>query len=93
MVQSGAVEQACQKLINRFDAGIPEFYSSKDLERGYVETRDRRGDNDRFPLMSLSVAGISAHNGMFKDISSLSEYAGAIKKKCKLIWKSCYLIE
>ena len=93
VVQSGDVEQTCQKLIDRFDAGIPEFYSSKDLERGYVETRDRRGDNDRFPLMSLSVAGISSHNRTFKDISSLSEYAGAIKKKCKLIWESCYLIE
>lgn len=93
IVQNEDVESICNALIDRFDAGIKEFYNNEDLERGYVETKNRRGDDDKFSIMTISISGVNHRNHTFEDISELSEYASAIKKKCKLIWNSCYLID
>ncbi len=44
-----------QALVDRFDAESPALYDEVDRERGYVEVTNRRGEMQRFPLLSISI--------------------------------------
>ena len=63
-------ESLCQKLIAAFDAKAPDFYTPEDKARGYVETKDRRGQVTRFPLLSMAIGVVS---NQVRPISSLGE--------------------
>ena len=52
-------EEIAQEIIDEFDRNIRVLYSPKDLRQGYIETRDRRGALNRFPIMTLSIAIVS----------------------------------
>ncbi len=77
--------------IRRFNEGIRAFYHETDLEKGYIYSKNRKGEEEQFPIMSVSVAGVNTRNRLFKDIQELTEYASSLKKLCKLEWKSCYI--
>lgn len=55
MVPPGKVEELCHAIIKRFDAATTQMYEEEDHERGYIEIRSRRGDLQRFPLVSISL--------------------------------------
>ena len=85
--------ELCREIIRRFDAGIRDFYEHEDLERGCISARNRQGRVEKFPLMTLSIAGVTNRAGCFQDIYQLSGRAGVLKKKCKQEWKSCFFLE
>jgi diguanylate cyclase (GGDEF)-like protein len=49
-------EKAAQGIIARFDARASSFYRARDRQRGYILAKDRRGQDSRFPLVTLSIA-------------------------------------
>lgn len=51
----GRERDLAEAVVQRFDATIPEMYSDEDRQRGYVETTNRRGELQRFPICSLSI--------------------------------------
>jgi EAL domain-containing protein (putative c-di-GMP-specific phosphodiesterase class I)/GGDEF domain-containing protein/CBS domain-containing protein len=85
------VEVICNHFIRQFDKGIRGFYSERDLNNGYIIAKNRRDEEEQFPIMSVSVAGVSNEHRVFHNVSELAEYASALKKQCKLIWKSCHV--
>lgn len=71
-----------EEIIKRFDEAIPRFYSVEDRMRGYMESTDRRGNPQRFPIMSISIAIVTnekrriEHHGQIATIASeLKSYA------------------
>lgn len=93
ILSSYDAEPICRELIRRFDSGIREFYSETDLLRGFVTVKNRKGEDDQFPVMSVSIAGVSNRQRSFRDAYHLSEFASGIKKKCKQVWNSCYRVD
>ncbi len=63
-------ETLCQKIIKAFDAKSPQFYSPEDSARGYISTKDRRGQITQFPLLSM---GIGVVTNQYRVITSLGE--------------------
>jgi diguanylate cyclase (GGDEF)-like protein len=55
-----------------WDSRVGALYSPEDVERGYIEVADRRRDDRRFPLMTVSI-GIASSDR--KSISSPFEFA------------------
>lgn len=47
-----------EEIIRRIDQGIGEFYSSEDVERGFVLATDREGNQRQHPLVSISMGAI-----------------------------------
>ena len=86
------VDALCSAFIRCFDEGIRGFYSNEDLSRGYIVAKNRRGEDEQYPIMSVSVASISNEHRLFGNVQELGEYASALKKQCKLIWKSCHIM-
>lgn len=55
VVTPEGADKAAKRIVERFDAVKPEFYEREDIDRGYVEVLDRRGEQQRSPLASISI--------------------------------------
>jgi diguanylate cyclase (GGDEF)-like protein len=48
-------EAVAQAIVDRFDEEAPKLYDAEDRDRGYIEVANRRGELQRFPLLSVSI--------------------------------------
>lgn len=83
-------EELCQNVIREFDAMVPQIYNENDAIKGFITAKNRHGVEESYPLMSLSIAGIT--NRDFKNIYELSEKASRLKKICKQKPGSNYML-
>ena len=93
VMPSDVVEDACQWIIKSFDAFVPYRYNEADRERGYYEARNRRGELERFPLLSISIAVVINRSGEFEHVGELSKMLADLKNACKARDGSNYMIE
>lgn len=64
---SEAAEPIARAVVRAFDACLPSLYRPADLDRGWVQVRDRRGSLQRHPVMSLSIGIVRTE---WRDFSS-----------------------
>jgi len=83
------VDDVCRGICERFDHLIRLYYDPADRANGYIETKDRFGVQRRFPIMSVSIAGISVARA--KSYASLAELAAVGKRAAKSIAGSAYV--
>lgn len=79
----------CEQFIERFDASIEQFYTKKDVENGWITSKNRHGMDESFPLLTISIAGILNHH--FQSTYDLARIASEVKKRCKQMTGSNYL--
>jgi len=81
-------------IIKEFDKKIRSLYSKEDIDKGYIEAKGRESDSIlKFPIMSISLAGVS---NMERDITSFSEItntAAEIKKVAKKKGHSNFVLD
>ncbi len=80
-----------ETLVRAFDALAPSLYQEPERSRGYLAAMDRRGNEARYPLMTLSVAGVSNEQRHITGYLHLSEIAAEIKAYAKLVTGSVYV--
>lgn len=66
------------------------FYTDDILRDGFVESEDRNGRIDRFPLVSLSAGIVMTTRGDTHTPEQLSDAASEAKKKAKISADFCY---
>ena len=86
-------EEIAREIIDMFDRDIRKLYNAQDLRQGYIETRDRRGTLNRFPIMSLSIAIISNDQRPLENYAQVGEAAAELKRYAKSIGGSAYVKE
>jgi GGDEF domain-containing protein len=52
---AGVAAALAERIIERFDACIGDLYDPADRARGYIEVADRRGELQRFPIVTISI--------------------------------------
>jgi len=67
------IEKICDSIQQSFRQTVSTFYTSVDYQRGYVEVADRRGDQHRYPSMTLSIAITSNHHRKLYDYAQISD--------------------
>ncbi|RJQ54374.1 MAG: response regulator [Actinobacteria bacterium] len=81
----------CEVIIGRFDERIPLLYHEKDRERGFIELRDRRGNPQVYPVMTISIGIVSNERRSFESHVDLAEVAAEVKNMAKgSSGSSCY---
>lgn len=85
------MDAICRAVIRRFDLVIPDFYDEEDRARGYIDSVDRRGNRDQFPLMTLSIAVVSSETKPIIHPGDISERVSQLKKAAKSMKGSNYL--
>jgi diguanylate cyclase (GGDEF)-like protein len=93
VTQSALGEQMAKDIITEFDRDIRARYSAKDLRSGYIETRDRRGALNRYPIMSLSIAVLANDHGQLTNYAQVGETAAELKRYAKSIAGSVFVRE
>jgi len=86
------VAELCQSVIGSFDARMKDFYSEEDRQQGNIVALNRHGIIEKYPLISLSIAVVTSGSRVFRSPEEVGEAAGMVKKRCKMIWQSCYEI-
>jgi diguanylate cyclase (GGDEF)-like protein len=84
-------EEIAKEVIADFDREIRSLYSPKDLRAGFIETRDRRGALNRFPIMTLSMAVVNNDHGQLTNYAQVGEAAAELKRYAKSIAGSVYV--
>jgi signal transduction histidine kinase/DNA-binding response OmpR family regulator len=82
-------DEVCRGICERFDHLIRLYYDPADRAAGFIETKDRFGIQRRFPIMSVSIAGISLHRA--KSYAAVAELAAVGKRTAKAIVGSTYV--
>jgi hypothetical protein len=79
----------CDKIIRDFEKNARKYYNQRDIENGYIIAENRHGVVEKFPLLSLSIAGITNKKSQFRNMYELTEELAKIKKKSKQQTGSC----
>ncbi|MBN1757683.1 MAG: HAMP domain-containing protein [Chitinispirillaceae bacterium] len=86
-------ETYAKSFISTFDRGIYQFYTSIDARNGFIESINRKGERQQFPLMSVSVAVVANKTRPFRRHAEIIAVAAEVKKYVKSLDGSCYAID
>jgi len=77
-------QQIADYIIKEFDKHVLKFYHKEDLELGYIESKARDSDEIvKFPIMTISLAGVSNLKREIVSYSQLTNIAAEVKKLAK----------
>lgn len=71
------------KIIAEFDKTSPSFYSEEDRMAGFIIARDRQGQDQKTPLLSISIAIVTNENTKIEHIAQIGERGAELKKYAK----------
>ncbi|MBD3169599.1 MAG: diguanylate cyclase [candidate division Zixibacteria bacterium] len=87
------VEEICKKVIETFDKMIIAGYAEKDLKRGYIEVPNRKGDLERYSMLTISIAVFPYTRVKFEKIGEISHMMADLKKYTKTFNGSNFRVE
>ena len=93
VVKDWNIKAICEKIIKLFDNQIRSRYLEDDLAKGYILAKNRHGQDEKFPIISLSIAAVTNEHQIYHSTQQIAESATVLKKKCKLSWRSCYCVD
>ncbi|GAC1481259.1 MAG: GGDEF domain-containing protein [Gemmatimonadaceae bacterium] len=87
------VSEACQLVIEIFDAIVPYQYSEQDRRASYYFGKDRRGQLHRVPLMTVSIGVVTNERRNFSHPAQVSELATEMKSYAKTLPGSVFTVD
>lgn len=75
--------EACETVVETFEALVPFQYTEADRRAGYYFGKDRRGHLHRVPLMSVSIGVVTNERRRFTRAAQVSELASEMKSYAK----------
>ncbi|MDD4796653.1 MAG: GGDEF domain-containing protein, partial [Eubacteriales bacterium] len=92
IVDSTGSEDVCRRILDAFDGTVAGFYTKQDTQNGYVIAKTPHGYDEQHQLVSLSIAGVLTAKKPYCTPLLITEEAGRIKKKCKQVTGSVFII-
>jgi len=83
----------CGFIIDRFDQTIVEFYDPRDLTNGFITRKTRRGVEERFPIMTISIGVVTNQSWPLKHVVQVGEIAAEVKNYAKSKPGSVYHVD
>jgi GGDEF domain-containing protein len=87
------VAGVCENIIKVFDTIIPYRYAEEDRNRGNITTRNRKGEVETFPFLTISIAVLINQKGAFSHVGEMSHMLADLKKYTKSLSGSNFVIE
>ncbi len=88
------ITKITDNIIETFDTKILDFYQQEDVEKGYIISKGRRGEIQKFPISSISLAGVKLeqHNENTR-YERIVDICSEVKKYAKKFEKSCFYMD
>src|ERR1700693_377299 len=93
ITEPGRVHTLCQNIISEFDRTIPLYYEESDKLKGFIIAKDRNDVEQKFPIMTVSIAVVTNEKRKITDPNKVSEMAAQLKSYEKTFPKSIYVID
>ncbi len=93
IIPEDCVEDVCKRLVATYDEIVPNFYDEEDREQKGITSKDRMGNIQRFPFMSISIAVTTNNDARFTHYGEVSQSLGQLKSLCKAKEGSCYVVD
>jgi len=87
------VDALCLKIIKDFEAAAPTFYNEKDRKAGYIIGKDRKGVEQKIPLLSISIGVVTTDTRKIDHVAQISEIGAELKEAAKHLERSNYVID
>ncbi len=82
-----------ERVIRAFDETVATFYDEKDARQGYVEEEDRRGQLQRYPLLSISIGIATTAIRRFEHRAEAVQVATELKNFAKKTSGSSFAVD
>lgn len=87
------MSRTCRHIIDDFDRIVPNFYDEEDRLAGAIQSVDRRGNPQTFPLVSVSIAVVDTSTVEINHLADLSARTAEVKHFTKQLSGSNYLVD
>ncbi len=84
-------EAMSRQLVEEFAGNIESFYSAQDRERGSITGKDRKGQVQDFPLITVSVAIVTDDGTRFPSALAMAKKTAELKEYAKTLPGSNYV--
>ena len=81
------------RFIDNFDQGIKAYYNENDVAKGYILSKNRKGEETTFPLISISIGGVDLTSYTYSSYLQINDICAELKRKAKKTNGSCLVIE
>jgi diguanylate cyclase (GGDEF)-like protein len=85
------VDNICKSIIDEFEKTAPTFYNEKDRKRGYIIASDRKGKEQKIPLLSVSIGVVTNEFRKIEHVAQISEIGAELKAYAKSLERSNYV--
>jgi len=83
VVGSSAAALVADTIVQRFDTAAPGYYEEEDLQRGWIEVLNRRGEPQHYEQISLSIGIASTQRRTFAHFAEVMAIATEMKNFTK----------
>jgi len=80
-------------ITSTFDEKVRALYNQEDLDRGHIVAHARDGSVNKFPIMTISLAGVGNTHRPIDTYAEVTNIAAEIKKKAKKKPGSCFVLD
>lgn len=85
------VTKVTEYIIRKFDQRVLEYYTDEDKRRGFIISTDRKDQVQKFPIMTLSLAGVDlTEHEPDTRYEYIADLCAEVKKYAKTFNNSCY---
>jgi len=85
------VDEICKQIITRFQEASPSFYNEEDRKRGYIIAKNRKGEEEKIPLLSISIGVMSNEYRKITHVAEIGEIGAELKGYAKSLEGSNYI--
>jgi diguanylate cyclase (GGDEF)-like protein len=86
-------QEIANYIMQEFKGKIRTLYSQEDLEQGYIISTGRDGVVKQFPIMTISLAGVTNEQRPIANYQEVTNIAAEMKKKAKLTQGSVFVVD
>lgn len=84
-------DNLCKKIIDDFEKTAPSFYNETDRKNGYIVAHSRKGVEQKFPLVSVSIGVVTNEFRKIEHVAQISEIGAELKALAKGMERSNYV--
>lgn len=86
-------EAVCSTIIDNFTAVSLDLFEEQDKQNGYFMGKNRKGEEERFPLLSIAIAVVPTDTPKIDHCGRVAEMAAELKNLAKKSGRSCFVVD
>jgi len=84
-------DDLCKKIIAEFEKTSPSFYNEADRSQGFIIAQDRKGQEQKIPLLSVSIGVVTNETKKIQHVAQIGEIGAELKARAKSLERSNYV--